>query len=114
MGDYYILHIDPSQLETLFGFRNLVNYSLHMQGILWDINGETLALLEVLVTNCPNLESLALTFYFDDSELEITTYNLDLLPDLFGQDLTMPHLHTNVDVDIGSLIGPPTTGSYLF
>ncbi|CAE6473083.1 unnamed protein product [Rhizoctonia solani] len=112
--------IESSQLTTLFGFRNLVNYSLRMRYILWDIDSGTLAPLKALVINCPNLESLTLdfSFSFDDSGPK-TTYNLDLLPDLFAQDLIMPDLHTlhlcgDVEMDIGSILSSPTTGSYLF
>ncbi|CAE6479587.1 unnamed protein product, partial [Rhizoctonia solani] len=113
-----VSEIESSQLTTLFGFRNLVKYSLCMRYIVWNIDRETLGPLKTLVFNCPYLESLKLDPSFEDFGL-VTTYNLNVLPDLFGQDLTMPHLHTlhlcgNIEIHIASLLGPPAVGSYQF
>ncbi|KAL5637633.1 hypothetical protein ACGC1H_004148 [Rhizoctonia solani] len=110
--------VGPSQLTTLFGFRNLVNYSLHMKYFFWEIDKEALAPLKTLVANCLNLESLKLDFFFGNNGPKVS-YDLDVLLDLFGQDLTMPHLHTlhirgRVEMHIDSLFGPPATGLYRF
>ncbi|KEP45156.1 hypothetical protein V565_310530, partial [Rhizoctonia solani 123E] len=89
-----------------------------MRPKVWEISKETLAPLKTLVANCPNLESLKLDFFPGNNGPKVT-YDLDVLPDLFGQDITIPHLHTlhlcgRVEMRIDSLVGPPATGLYRF
>ncbi|CAE7085259.1 unnamed protein product, partial [Rhizoctonia solani] len=109
-----------SQLEALFGFSHLKDYSLTIHEITPSIDSNKFGPIKALATNCPELESLILNFSFDDSGTDSPyVYTPDALATSFGEDLTMPslrrlHLCGEVEMDASSLFGSPTTGSHPF